>query len=177
MSQSGLGGSKMIPNDQFNLFLIIWGHFGTSWNLFDHITQNLIFCLKNTKCFLAKVIWSKKSSFVWNDKKESKWAQNGPKWSKTCYIDHLGSFWTLLDHFGGLASMPCLANFGPTRAILDPPAHMIEGWQWPKLFHTNLVYVSGRSGRDKFQLCTQGVIEMSNFNTTTFLNHQHRINL
>ena len=36
---------------------------------------------------------------------------------------------------------------------------------------------AGRGGRDKFQLSTQGVIEMSNFNTTTFLNHQHRINL
>ena len=74
-------------------------------------------------------------------KKESKWAQNGPKWSKTCYIDHLGSFWTLLDHFGTLASLPCLAIFSPKRAILDPPAHMIEGWQWPKLLQTNLVYV------------------------------------
>ena len=67
--------------------------------------------------------------FVWNDQKESKWAQNDPKWSNTCYIDDLGSFWALLDHFGALASLPCLAVFGPTRAILEPPAHMMKGWQ------------------------------------------------
>ena len=141
MSQSGLRGPKMIPIDQYNMFLTIWGHFGTIWTLFDHFTQNLIFCLESTKCFLAKVIWSKNSSFVWNDQKESKWAQNDPKWSNTCYIDHLGSFWALLDHFGALASLPCSAIFGPKRAILDPSAHMIEGWQWPKLLQTNLVYV------------------------------------
>ena len=61
MSQSGLRGPKMIPDDQYNMFLTIWGHFGTIWTLFDHFTQNLIFCLENTKCFLAKVIRSKKS--------------------------------------------------------------------------------------------------------------------
>ena len=141
MSQSGLRGSKMIPNDQYNMFLIIWGHFGPIWTLWDHFRQNLIFCLKNTKCFLAKVIWGKKSSLVWNDLKESKWAQNGVKWSKTCYNDNFGSFWTLLDHFGTSASLPCLAIFGPKRAFLDPPAHMIEGWQCPKPLQTNFVYV------------------------------------
>ena len=46
------------------------------------------------------------------------WAQNGPKWSKTCYIDHLGSFWALLDRFGTSASLPCSAIFGPKRAIM-----------------------------------------------------------
>ena len=90
MSQSGLRGPKMIPNDQYNMYLIIWGHFGPIWTLFGHFTQNLSFCSKSlwprsTLCFLGK-----KSSFVWNDQKGSKWSQNGPKWSKTCYIDHLG---------------------------------------------------------------------------------------
>ena len=28
MSQSGLRGPKMIPDDQYNMFLTIWGHFG-----------------------------------------------------------------------------------------------------------------------------------------------------
>ena len=56
MSQSGLRGSKMIPNDQYNMFLIIWGHFGPIWTLLDRFRQNLIFCLKTEKCFLAKVI-------------------------------------------------------------------------------------------------------------------------
>ena len=62
------------------------------------INQRSIFRLKNTKCPLAKVVWSKKSSFVWNGSKGPKWAQKCPKWSKTCYIDHLGPFGTLLDH-------------------------------------------------------------------------------
>ena len=66
MSQSGLRGSKMIPNDQYNMFLIIWGHFGPIWTLWDHFRQNLIFCLKKTKCFLAKVIWSKKQIYSLN---------------------------------------------------------------------------------------------------------------
>ena len=128
-SQRGVRGSKMIPNDQYNMFLTIWGHFGPIWTLWNHFRQHLIFGSKSlwprsTLCFLGK-----KSSFVWNDQKGSKWSQNGPKWSKTCYIDHLGSFWTLLDHFWTSASLPCLAIFGPKRAILDPPAHMIEGWQ------------------------------------------------
>ena len=112
------------------------------WTLLDHFRQNLIFCLKTEKCFLAEVIWSKKSSFVWNDPKESKWVQNGPKWSKICYIDHFGSFWTLVDHFGTSATLPFLVIFGPKRAFLDPPAHMIEGRQGPKLLQTNFVLVS-----------------------------------
>ena len=97
MSQSGLRGSKMIQNDHYNMFLTIWRHFGPIWTFLNHFRQNLIFCLKNTKCFLAKVIWGKKSSLVWNDLKESKWAQNGVKWSKTCYNDHFGSFQSKLD--------------------------------------------------------------------------------
>ena len=92
MSQSGLGGpkwSQMINKTCFWSFGAILGPFGP---FFYHFLQKLIFCQENTKCFLAKVIWSKNSSFVWNDQKESKWAQNGPNWSKICYSDHFGSF-------------------------------------------------------------------------------------
>ena len=110
------------------------------WTLWDHSRQNLIFYSKSLWPKSTLSFWGKKSSFVWNDPKESKWAQNGPKWSKTCYIDHLGSFWTLLDHFWKSVSLPCTAIFGPKRAISGPPAHMIEGWQWPKLLQTNFVY-------------------------------------
>ena len=155
-------GPKMFPNGQKHVMLIIWynffiplwdngkhavfGHFVPFWahlDFWDHFRLNLIFCPKSlwprsTLCF-----WGKKSSFVWNDPKKSNWAQNGTKWSKTCYIDHFGSFWTLLDLFGTSASLPCLAIFGPKRAILDPPAHMIEGCQCPKLLQTNFVYVLG----------------------------------
>ena len=56
MYQSGLRRFKMIQNDQYNIFLIIWGHFGPIWTLLDQFRQNLIFCLKTEKCFLSKVI-------------------------------------------------------------------------------------------------------------------------
>ena len=120
MPQSGLRGPKMIPNDQYNMYLIIWGHFGPILTLFGHFTQNLSFCSKSlwprsTLCFLGK-----KSSFVWNDQKGSKWSQNGPKWSKTCYIDHLGSFWALLDRFGTSASLPCSAILAPIGPFWTP---------------------------------------------------------
>ena len=92
--------------------MTIWGHFGPIWTLFGHFTQNFSFCSKSllprsSLCFIGK-----KSSFVWKDKKGSKQSQNGPKWSKTCYINHLGSFWTLLDHFGTSTSLPRFASFG-----------------------------------------------------------------
>ena len=120
MSQSGLRGSKMTPNDQYNMFLTIWGHFGPIWTLFGHFTQNFSFCSKSllprsSLCFIGK-----KSSFVWKDKKGSKQSQNGPKWSKTCYINHLGSFWTLLDHFGTSTSLPRFAIFGPKGPFWTP---------------------------------------------------------
>ena len=118
-----------------------WDYFGPIWTLLDLFRQTWFFASKTEKCFLAKVIWSKKLSFVWKDPKESKWAQNGPKWSKICYIDHFGSFWTLVDHFGTSATLPCLVIFDPKRAFLDPPAHMIKGWQGPKLLQTNFIYV------------------------------------
>ena len=141
ISQSGLQGSKMIQDDQYNIFFTILGHFGPIWTLFGHFTQNLSFCSKSlwprsTLCFLGK-----KSIFVRNDKKR---AQMVPKWLQMIKNMFYGSFGIILDplgHFGTSASLPCLAIFGPKRAILDPPAHTIEGWQWLKLLQTNLVYV------------------------------------
>ena len=89
-SHGGLRGSKMIQNNQYNIFFTIWDYFGPIWTLLDLFIQTWFFASKTEKCFLAKVIWSKKLSFVWKDPKESKWAQNGPKWSKICYSDHFG---------------------------------------------------------------------------------------
>ena len=116
LPRSGLRGSKMIQNDQYNIFLTIWGHFGPIWTLLDDFGQNLIFCSNSLWLRSTFLFWGKKSSFVWNDPKESKWAQNDPKWPKICYIDHFGSFWTLVDHFGTSATLPCLVIFGPKRA-------------------------------------------------------------
>ena len=52
---------------------------------FVHLGQKIHFCLK----------WSNR-------------VQIGPKWPKivnNTYVDHLGPFWTLSDHFGTLASL------------------------------------------------------------------------
>ena len=35
ISQSGLRGSKMIPNDQYNMYLTIFNHLGLFWAHFD----------------------------------------------------------------------------------------------------------------------------------------------
>ena len=64
MSQSGLRGSKMIQNDQYNIFFTIWDYFGPIWTLLDLFRQTWFFASKAVKCFLAKVIWSKKLGFV-----------------------------------------------------------------------------------------------------------------
>ena len=120
MSQSGLRGPKMIPNDQYNMFLTIWGHFGPIWTLFGHFTQNLSFCSKSlwprsTLCFLGK-----KSGFVWNDKKCSKWSQNGPKWSKTCYIDHFGIILGPLRPLWDIGKPAMFSHFWPQKGHFEP---------------------------------------------------------
>ena len=107
MSRCGPKGSQMVPNGQYNMFLTIWDIFGLIWTLLDLLRQKSIFRLKNTKCFLAKVVWSKKSSFVWNGPKGSKWAPKCPKWSKNMLYWPFGTIWNLLDHIGTLASLPC----------------------------------------------------------------------
>ena len=64
MPRCGPKWSQMVPNGQYSIFLTIWDIFGLIWTLLDLLRQKSIFRLKNTKCFLAKVVWSKKSSFV-----------------------------------------------------------------------------------------------------------------
>ena len=62
--------------------------------------------------------------------KWSKRVQMGPKGSqmfKKPKVDHFGPFWTLLDHFGALTSLPCLAIFGQKWTIFGPSAVMNSG--------------------------------------------------
>ena len=92
-SQSGVRGSKMIPNDQYNMFLTIWGHFGPIWTLWNHFRQHLIFGSKSlwprsTLCFLGK-----KSSFCEMIKKGPNGPKMAPKSQKHVILfiwDHLG---------------------------------------------------------------------------------------
>ena len=66
---------------------------------------------------------------------QSTWALCPKRWDFLC-IHVTGC---LVDHFGTSATLPCLVIFGPKGAFLDPPAHMIEGWQGPKLRQTNVM--------------------------------------
>ena len=107
MSRCGPKGSQMAPNGQYNMFLTIWNSFGLILTLLDLLRQKLIFLPQKHNVLPGQSSFEQKSTFVWNGPKGSKWAQKCPKWSKICYIDHLGPFGTLLDHIGALASLPC----------------------------------------------------------------------
>ena len=72
---------------------------------------------------------------VKNGPEGSKGVQNGQKhlgWR----LDNFGPFWTLLDYFGALKSLPCLAIFGPKWTIFlsspPPPTVMNIGPQCKK---------------------------------------------
>ena len=101
--QSGPKGSKRVQNGQYNMFLTIWDIFGLIWTLLDHFRQNLIFFFGQE----ALCVFEAKIDFCLKRSKMVQMGPNGPKWSKICYIDHLGPFGTLLDHIGALASLPC----------------------------------------------------------------------
>ena len=47
---SGLLGSKMIQNDQYDIILIIWGHFGPIWTLHDDDTSQKLNLNLNEDC-------------------------------------------------------------------------------------------------------------------------------
>ena len=60
---------------------------------------------------------------------------------KKTYVDHFGPFWTLLDPFGALTSLPCLAIFGPKWTILGPSPVMNGRPQSKKKAHHQVSYV------------------------------------
>ena len=106
----------MVPNGQYNIFLIIWDIFGLIWTFLDHFRQNLIFCSKllwprSTLCF-----WGKKSIFVLKGPKRCKWAQMVPNGQKHVILtiwDHLGPFWTTSGHWQAYHVRPFLVPNGP----------------------------------------------------------------
>ena len=56
-----------------------------------------------------------------------RWTQKGFKWSKTLRLTTLFPFEPLLDHFGALTSLPCLAIFVPKWTIFGPSQVMNSG--------------------------------------------------
>ena len=104
------------------------GPFGPNCTIWDLLRQKSIFRLKNTKCFLAKVVWSKKSSFVWNGPKGPKNVPNGQKHVILTIWDHLGPFWTTSGHWQACHDRPFLVPNGP---FLMPPSHGFMA-QWSR---------------------------------------------
>ena len=106
MSRCGLKGSQMAPNGQYNIFDHL-GHFWAHLDPFGPFQTKLDFLLQTTLAKGHFVFLRRKIDFCLKRSKMVQMGPNGPKWSKTCYIDHLGPFGTLLDHIGTLACLPC----------------------------------------------------------------------
>jgi len=114
--QKGPKVSKMVN-------LSVFDHLGPFWAHLDHFgpfQTKIDFLLRSTS---ATPIWGKKFIFVWNGPKGSRWAQKGPKWSKTLrltILDPFGPFWTTLERWQACHAWPFLVQGGP---FLTPPSH------------------------------------------------------
>ena len=108
--------------------MTIWDPFGPIWTILDHFKQELIFCSEAPLPNPPLSITGKTSFF-------SEMVQNGPDGPKRVPSGqkHLGwPFWSLLDHFDKLKSLPCLAIFGPKWTIFGPSPMMSGGHQSKK---------------------------------------------
>ena len=103
----------MIPNDQYNMFLIIWGHFGPIWTLWNHFRQHLIFGFgQEALC----VFWAKTQVLCEMIKKgpnDPKMAPNGQKHVILIIWDHFGPSSTTFGHRQACHVWPFLAQNGP----------------------------------------------------------------
>ena len=82
------------------MFLTIWNPFGLVWTLLGHFKRKMIFCSKAPSPNPTFSSWGKKLIFVWNGLQVSRWAQKGPKLSKTSRFsisDPFGSLWNTLE--------------------------------------------------------------------------------
>ena len=95
MSRCGPKGSQMVPN--------VFGHLGHFWahlDPFGPFQTKLDFLLQTTLAKKHFVFLRRKIDFCLKRSQMVQMGPNGPKWSKTCYIDHLGPFGTIWDPFG-----------------------------------------------------------------------------
>ena len=90
------------------MFLTTWDPCGPYWTISNDSND---FLLKSTSAKSYFVLMGQQIDFCL---KWSKSVQIGPKRSKifrNISVFHFGPFWTPLDHFGMLTSLPCLAIF------------------------------------------------------------------
>ena len=101
------------------------------------LSQKLIFCSEAPLPNPTLSISGANSFF-------SEMVQKGPDGPKRVPSGqkHLGwPFWSLLDHFDKLKSLPCLAIFGPKWTIFGPSPMMSGGHQSKKKAHHYVFYV------------------------------------
>ena len=89
------------------MFWIIWDPFGPVWTLLNNFKQKLVFAQKH----LSKTRLCPYGATTWFLSEKAQKCPYGPKIVPNSQ-KHLGwPFWTLLNHFGMLTSLPCLAIF------------------------------------------------------------------
>ena len=77
-----------------------WPIWDQKWpNPFGPFQTKLDFLLQTTLAKKPFVFLRRKIDFCLKRSKMVQMAPNGLKWSKTCYIDHLGPFWTTSGHW------------------------------------------------------------------------------
>ena len=111
----------------------------------DHFKLKLIFCPEASPPNPKLSMWGKMFIFIWNGPIGSRWAQNGPKWSKTFRFTILVPFgplwnvvWCLVLHsslndlfsaYGGSSKLrPQETNVYKDCSIICSPIAHFQGW-------------------------------------------------
>ena len=108
--QKGPKGTKIVNISVFDHLGPVLGPSGRFWSISD---KHDSFASNGKSRVWQKCFWGKISILAWIGLKGSRWAQKESQMVKNTYVDQFGPFRTLLDHFGVLTSLPCLALFGP----------------------------------------------------------------
>ena len=83
--------------------------------------------------------------------KDHRWEEHSTPKSGQKYLGR-PPFWTHLDHFGTLTSLPCLASFGPKWTIFGPSPVIHGGHQSKKKAHHQVSYVWPACRTPKFHV-------------------------
>ena len=103
-----------------NIWSYHLGHFWAHLDPFGPFQTKLDFLLQTTLAKKHFVFLRRKIDFCLKRSKMVQMGPNGPKWSKTCYIDHLGPFWTTSGHWQACHVRPFLV---PNLPFFMPPSH------------------------------------------------------
>ena len=106
------------------VFLTIVHPFGHIGSLLDHFKPKMIFCSEAPQ---LKPYFAHLGKQIYFHLKWSKRVQMGPNRSQMVKNYSVRPFWSLLDYFRTLLSLPCMAIFGPKWTIFGPSPVMNVG--------------------------------------------------